>query len=311
MKLSFVIPCYRSEKTIAGVIEEITNTVALNQDVTYEIILVNDHSPDGVLAVLRNKCTSNPNIKVLDLTKNFGQHAALLAGYAEAAGDLIISLDDDGQTPANEVFKLIEKLNEGYDVVFASYEQKKHAWYRNFGSRVNNLMANLLIGKPKNLGLSSYFVAKSFIIKEIVRYDNPYPYISGLLLRSTSEIANVPVNHRKRSDGHSGYSARKLLSLWFNGFTAFSVKPLRVSTFTGGILATVGFLYAIYIIINKINNPAVPLGWSSSMASLMFIGGIIMLMLGLIGEYIGRIYISINRSPQYVIREKINIQDGE
>ncbi len=308
MLISFVIPCYGSERTIAGVIDEIQSVVD-NSDYEYEIILVNDSSPDKVLDVIKKLSENDRKIKVIDLARNFGQHSALMAGYAHTKGDIVVSLDDDGQTPVNEIFKLIAKLDEGYDVAVARYPEKKHNLFRNAGSHINDIMAQVLIGKPRNLYLSSYFVLKRFILSEMLNYKNSYPYIAGLLLRSTNRIANVNVNHRERTAGKSGYTFSKLLSLWINGFTAFSVKPLRVSITFGIIFAIIGFLIGLYTVINKFLNPEVPIGWSSTTALLSTLGGIILIVLGMVGEYVGRIYISINNNPQYVIRERVNIND--
>lgn len=302
-KLSFVIPCYGSELTLEDVINELNNTVYNKNDYEYEIILVNDCSPDNVNKKINLLSKKYNNIISIDLARNFGQHAALMAGYSYCTGDIVISLDDDGQTPIDEVFSLIDKLDEGYDVVYGSFNEKKHNSFRNFGSRINDLMAEVLIDKPKDLKVSSYFVARKFIIDEILKYKNSYPYILGLVLRSTRNICDVQVNHRRRIYGTSGYSLKKLLSLWLNGFTAFSVKPLRSATIIGFICALIGFLFGSYTVIHKLLNPSTPAGYSSLMAVILFVGGMIMLMLGLIGEYIGRIYISINNSPQYVIRE--------
>lgn len=302
-KLSFVIPCYGSELTLEEVIRELIDTVHNKSEYEYEIILVNDCSPDNVSKKISLLCQKYNNIISIDLARNFGQHAALMAGYSYCTGEIVISLDDDGQTPIDEVFSLIDKLGEGYDVVYGSFSEKKHNSFRNFGSHINDLMAEVLIDKPKDLKVSSYFVARKFIIDEILKYKNSYPYILGLILRSTRNICDVQVNHRRRIHGTSGYSFKKLLSLWLNGFTAFSVKPLRSATIIGFICALIGFLFGSYTVIHKLLNPSTPAGYSSLMAVILFIGGMIMLMLGLIGEYIGRIYISINNSPQYVIRE--------
>lgn len=306
-KLSFVIPCYRSEETITGVVQEIIATVRGRKEYNYEIILVSDYSPDNVFEVIKQLSKENPNIKGIELCKNFGQHAALMAGYRECTGDIVISLDDDGQTPANELFSLVDNLDKGYDVVYASFPSIKQRSFRVWGSRLNGFMMEKLLGKPNNLETTSYFACKDYIIAEIVHYQNAFPYIGGLVLRSTNSIGNVPVRHRERAKGTSGYNIKKLISLWMNGFTAFSVKPLRIASFTGVICALAGFVYGLYTVIHKLINPAIPAGWSSTMSVLLFIGGIIMLTLGLIGEYIGRIYICINDSPQYVIRETVNI----
>lgn len=304
-KVSFVIPCYRSEKTLPHVVNEIRDTMAGLPQYEYEIVLVNDCSPDGTFNVIRELCAGDGRITGINFARNFGQHAALMAGFRQVQGDIIVCLDDDGQTPANEVGKLLAGIDEGADVVYARYDHKRHSAFRNFGSHVNELMTRMMLGKPKELYISSYFAARRFIIEEVKRYENSYPYVIGLVLRTTKNIANVDVHHREREMGTSGYTLKKLLGLWFNGFTAFSVQPLRFATVLGGSCAVLGFIYAIYTVIKKFVNPNVPVGFSSLMSAIMFIGGMLMLMLGLIGEYIGRIYITLNNSPQYVIREVV------
>jgi len=303
--VSFIIPCYRSKNTLPKVIEEINTTMAGMDSYRYEIILVNDSSPDDTINVIRELCAKQKNITGIDLAKNFGQHAALMAGMRQSKGDIVVCLDDDGQTPADEVGKLLDKLDEGYDVVYASYGKKKHSLFRNFGSKVNELMTRVMLGKPKELYVSSYFAAKKFVVEDMLRYEHSYAYVIGLVLRATKNIANVEVNHRSRTEGTSGYTLKKLLGLWFNGFTAFSIKPLRIATIIGVICAGGGFAYGIYTIVKRLLLPDIQAGFSALMSMLVFIGGMIMLMLGLIGEYIGRIYISMNNSPQYVIREII------
>ncbi|MBD5551404.1 MAG: glycosyltransferase family 2 protein [Lachnospiraceae bacterium] len=303
-KVSFVIPCYRSALTIGKVVGEIKESmIPLADRYSYEIILVNDFPQDDTFEVIKELAKEDERIRGVNLARNFGQHAALMAGFRYADGDITVCLDDDGQTPADEVGKLLDKLEEGYDVAYAKYTHKQHSAFRNFGSRINELMTRFMLGKPKELYISSYFAAKKFIVNEIIKYRNSYPYVIGLVLRTTKNIANVEVNHREREIGTSGYTLGKLFGLWFNGFTAFSIKPLRVATACGGFCALAGFLYGIYTIIKKFVYPIAPMGWSSTMAALMFIGGMLMLMLGLIGEYIGRIYISLNDAPQYVVRE--------
>ena len=309
MKISFVIPCYRSEKTLPDVVDEIKTTMATIGH-EFEIILVNDCSPDKTFEVIKKLASENDNILGIDLAKNFGQHCALMAGMRHTSGDVVVCLDDDGQTPADEVGKLLDKLDEGYDVCYASYGKKQHSGFRNFGSKVNELMTRIMLGKPKELKVSSYFAAKRFIVDDMLRYEQSYAYVIGLVLRATKNVANVEVNHRARSVGESGYTLAKLFSLWFNGFTAFSIKPLRIATGIGIFCACSGFLYGIYTIIKKLVLVDVQAGFSALMSVLVFIGGMIMLMLGLIGEYIGRIYICMNNSPQYVIREKVGKIDN-
>ncbi len=308
-KVSFVIPCYRSEHTLPHVVAEIEEKMKTLPRYEYDIFLVNDCSPDNTFAVIKKLCGEHDNIKGISFAKNFGQHSALMAGLRYSDGDYVICLDDDGQTPADEADKLLEKLEEGYDAVYARYDHKQHTAFRNFGSKVNELMTRIMLGKPASLYVSSYFAVKRFVVDDMIRYENSYPYVIGLVLRATGNITNVMVNHREREEGTSGYTLKKLLGLWFNGFTAFSVKPLRIATGIGAVSAVAGFLYGIYTIIKRFVNPNVPLGFSSMMSALVFFGGMIMILLGLIGEYIGRIYISLNNSPQYVIREKVNIKE--
>ena len=307
MKVSFVIPCYRSAKTIAFVVDEIRTTMAQRPAIDYEVIMVSDHSPDDVYSVIVELCQNDSDhLRGIELARNFGQHAALLAGYERSSGDYIVSLDDDGQTPAAEVWSLIDSLEvNDFDVVYASYQEKKHSLLRNLESWLNDRMACWLLDKPCDLKVTSFFVMRRFVLDEMLRYKQAFPYVIGLVLRTTRNVANVPVSHRERLEGVSGYTFLKLLSLWLNGFTAFSVKPLRLASFVGMVCAMGGFLYGIWTIVNKLAiNPDAPMGYSSLMSVLLFVGGVLMLILGLIGEYVGRIYICLNNSPQYVISKE-------
>ena len=310
-KISFVIPCYRSEHTIEAVVAEIMDTMKGIAVYDYDIFLVNDCSPDNTFSVIKQICEKYNNVTGISLAKNFGQHAALMAGLRKSDGDIVVCLDDDGQTPADEVGSLIDAIEQGSDVVYASYDLKQHSAFRNFGSHINDIMTRMMLGKPKELQLTSYFAAKRFVVDSMLQYEHSYPYVIGLVLRATKNITNVPVRHRKREVGNSGYTMRKLLSLWFNGFTAFSILPLRIATAAGAFFAVAGFLYGIYTVLKKLINPAVPMGFSSLMAAVVFIGGVLMIMVGVIWENIRRIYISINRSPQYVIREETGTKEGE
>ena len=312
-KISFVIPCYRSSKTLPGVVTEIEETMQKLPDYRHEIVLINDCSPDDTFETIRQLCRENKRITGISLAKNFGQHAALMAGFHHVSGDIVICLDDDGQTPACEADRLIRAIEDGADVAYARYAHKHHSGFRNFGSRVNELMTRVMLGKPKDLYVSSYFAARKFVVEEMLHYENSYPYVIGLVLRTTKNIVNVDVNHRDRQAGESGYTMKKLMALWFNGFTAFSVKPLRIATAAGVVCAVCGFLYGIYTIIKKIfiQPPGLVTGFSALMSVIVFMGGMLMLMLGLVGEYMGRVYISMNSSPQFVIREVVGKEAWE
>lgn len=306
--LSIVIPCYGSEHTIAAVVHETVQVIeSCLLEYEYEFILVNDCGPDRAGEVIERLCHEDPrHLTGVFLSRNFGQQSALMAGYAHASGDVVVSMDDDGQMPVESLPEMIAALQQGpYDVVFARYAVKEHSLVRNWGSWVNAQMARYLLGKPKELKVTSFFVMRRFVVDEMLQYQGPYPYLSGLIFRMTRNIGTVPVKHRKRTVGRSGYTVRKLLALWINGFTAFSVKPLRLSSILGVVSSTVGFMYALYCIVCKLVNPNIQMGYASLMAGMLFIGGIIMLMMGMIGEYVGRIYICLNNSPQYVIRQVV------
>ncbi len=310
-KVSYVIPCYRSAKTVEVVVKDIQTTMEAEKTYEYEIILVNDCSPDDTWQVIEEICRGNSMVTGINFARNYGQHSALMAGIRQAKGDVVVCLDDDGQTPPQEAPKLLRALEEGADVAYARYEKKKHSLFRNFGSYLNEEMARFMLDKPKELTVSSYFAVKRHIVNDMIRYENAYPYVIGLVLRATRNIVNVDVTHRSREVGTSGYTFRKLLGLWMNGFTSFSVKPLRIATCLGGIIALAGFIYGIVVVIQKFVLPDRVLGFSSLMAAVVFLGGTIMIMLGLIGEYVGRIYICMNNYPQYVIKEIAGGSDVE
>ncbi|MBR4626818.1 MAG: glycosyltransferase family 2 protein [Ruminococcus sp.] len=306
--LSFVIPCYRSALTITNVVDKIIETVTNDGRYDYEIICVNDCSPDNTIDVLNGIADRNEKVIVLDLARNFGQHSAIMAGLNYVSGDIIVCLDDDGQTPPEECFKLVDKINEGYDLVSAKYPKKKESLFRRFGAWTAAKMAEKLINKPKGVEINSYYAVKRFVVDETIKYKNAYPYVQGLELRATRNITAVDVEHRAREIGKSNYTLSKLIALWMSGFTAFSEKPLRIASGTGALCAFGGFIFGVIIIIKKLLNPDVPIGYSSMMAVILFVSGFIMLMLGLIGEYIGKIYICINNAPQYVIRSARNVR---
>lgn len=311
-KISFVIPCYNSTNTIAKVVEEIKNVMndSMNR-YDYEIVLVNDGSPDGTTfdeierIVKTEKC-----IIGINLSKNFGQPSAVMAALNNTSGDYVVCGDDDGQTPFDELPKLFEKLDEGYDLVEANYAiREKRSLFRRFGTAVNEGMATWLIAKPKGLELTTYWVTRRFVVNEMIAYPNPYPYLGGLMLRTTQKACNVDVSHRERLSGKSGYSLKKMIELWLNGFTSFSIKPLRMMFFIGMIIAVLGFICGIFVVINKIIDPTVSAGYSSIMAVNLFMFGLQLFFMGLIGEYVGRIFISLNRSPQYVIKDFIESEE--
>ena len=310
-KISFVIPCYGSENTIEAVIDEIIDIVSQKSEYDYEIIAVNDCSPDNVLDKLYYLSKNNKKVKVINFAKNINRPGAVMAGLNYAKGDYVVVMDDDGQCPMNNFWQLLQPLLDGHDVSIASYPERKQSIFKDFGTLVNKKMTQFILDRPKDMQFTNFMVMKSYIVKEITNYKNPYPYYTGLLLRTTSDIINVQMDERERFSGSTTFTFGKMLGMWLNGLTAFSIKPLRLSSLVGVICAIIGFIFGIVTIIRKLVVPDISVGWSSIVSIILFIGGLIMLMLGMIGEYIGRIYISINNSPQYVVKETINIDEDE
>lgn len=311
-KISVVIPCYNSELTIQKVVEDTMLTLTNGGYNHFEFILVNDNSKDNTFKVIKSLCEKYDNITGITLSRNFGQHGALMSGYHEVTGDIVLCMDDDGQTRPSEVLKLIGNISDDVDAVYAKYADKKHNIFRNFGTLVNNLMAASLLNKPKNLFISSFFATKRYVIDEVIKYDNSFPYVFGLVNRTTDKMINVDVDHNSREEGKSGYTLSKLLGLWFNGFTSFSVKPLRISMVLGFIFAIFGFGFVIDVIYNKIVNAAdVVTGWSSLVSIILISNGVMMIMLGLIGEYLGRAFISLNKAPQYIVKDKVTSKNKD
>jgi undecaprenyl-phosphate 4-deoxy-4-formamido-L-arabinose transferase len=308
--ISVVIPCYNSDQTIGTVVDEIVQVVDGKYD--YEIVLVNDGSTVALWKEIGRLAEKySPHVKGIRFAKNFGQHAATMAGYRESKGDIVIQMDDDGQSDAHGIPKLIEKMDEGYDVVFARYPDFKESWFRRAGSEFNRRMCISLLGMPRDIKPTSFCAIRRFVVDEMVRYEKPYPYIAGLMYRATTNMCDVEIEHRERAEGKSNYTLKKLIKLWLNGFTAFSVKPLRVATVMGMVFAFIGFIYALFIIIRRLAGVPVMTGWSSLISIILILGGLNMVMLGMVGEYIGRIYICLNNSPQYVIRDKIGDKEDE
>lgn len=307
MVISIVIPCYNSENTLEKVIELIREEFIKLKIYSYEVILVNDFSKDRTYEVIKQLCVKYKNIIGIDLTKNFGQQNAIMAGLNYASGNLILGMDDDMQTHPSQIIKFITKINEGYDIVYGKYPEKRHNFFRNLGSKFNNYTVRKLIGKPKGLTACSFWICRKFVCDEIIKYQNFNAHLQGLFLRTTARITNVEVEHFKREVGESNYTLKKLIKLWM-GCLNFTIIPLRLSSILGFIVSLLGFIGMVVIFVHKLLNPSVLAGWSSIMCVIFIFSGIILLFLGVIGEYVGRILLCINNTPQYIIREVINVE---
>lgn len=304
IKISIVIPVHNAGVTISKLVNQLISEIS--KEYVLEIVLVNDYSSDNS----HNECLdlyykNKGIVKYLTLAKNFGEHNTVMAGLNRVSGDFIIIMDDDFQNPVDEVIKLIDfTVNSTYDIVYTYYKEKKHKLWRNIGSKFNNYMATILLKKPPNLYLSSFKCFNKFLSSEIIKYDLPYPYIDGLILRSTANIGKIQVLHQIRQTGKSGYTLKKLIKLWLNMFTSFSILPLRISIYIGSFFALAGFLFGIYSIIEHFIDPTLPPGFSSITTAIFIFAGIQLISLGMIGEYIGRIFMSQNKQPQYIIRNE-------
>lgn len=307
-KVSVVIPVYNSEITIERLVDHVVDTLSPKYP-EIEIILSNDGSPDNSHECALRAHNKYPNIvRYIHLARNFTEHNAVMAGLNYVTGDCVAIIDDDFQNPPSEVIKLVEKLKEGYDVVYSYYDEKKHHWFRNFGSKFNDWFATKLLKKPKGLYLSSFKVMHISLVKNVIKYTGPYPYIDGILLQSTNRIGTQLVEHETREEGKSNYNLYKLIKLWLNMFTGFSIVPLRVASLIGLIMSAITPLLILFYVLSYITGgvfvkQVIPPGWASLIILVNFFGGLQLLVLGVMGEYIGRLFLTTNQSPQFVVRE--------
>ncbi len=308
MLVSIVIPVYNGAATIGPLAERLIEVLGGDG---LELVLVNDASQDHSHQVCLDLQKRYPQVvRYLLLARNFGEHNAVMAGLNHAAGDYVVIMDDDFQNPPEEVYKLVQAAVEGgYDVVYSRYDVKRHHWFRNLGSRLTNLAADFMLQKPHGLYLSSFKCLNRFLVDEIIKYDGYCPYIDGLILRTTRRIGQVTVRHDQRREGRSGYTLRKLVRLQLDLLINFSLMPLRVSFLLGLIFGCLGLLGAVWVVIEKFLYPHIQQGWASMLVIILVFGGMQFMIMGLVGEYLGRVLLSANKNPQYVIRERHGLEE--
>ena len=302
--ISVIIPVYNSEQTITRVVTELSENLKTNYE--YEIILINDGSVDNSQNVCEELMANNDKVSLYTLSKNFGEHNAIIAGLNYSKGDHAIIVEDDFQNPIESILKMIEYGNDNkdnYDVVYASYLKKKYNFFKNLTSKFNDFCANIILKKPSKIYLSSQKMLNRFLINEIIKNKSPYVYIDGLIFGITDKIGSIKLEHNERKVGNSGYTYTKLIRLWLSMFTGFSLLPLMVSTIFGIILSSFGFFYAIFTVIDKIFYNNYPSGYPSIIIIILIFSGAILMALGILGEYIGRVFLSLNQKPQFIIRK--------
>lgn len=312
MKYSIIIPCYQSSHTIRQVVEETSKELDMLEKSPYEFILVDDFSPDGGSTVdeLVSLSKEYNFVTAIELARNVGQHNALIAGLNYSKGDIIIFMDDDMQTHPSQLNKLLSALDNNHDVVYGYYPEKKHSGFRKFGSWFTHMSVRILLGKPKSLKTSSFVVMRKFVRDSIIKYPAQYTQIQGLILRTVSSdrISSVPIEHFDRAYGESNYTIKKLIGLWSN-IAGFSIVPLQLTKRTGVLVSFAGLVGILVLIIKKLLNSTKILGWTSTMMTIIFFSGIILLSLGVVGEYIGRMFLTMGNYPQFVVREVHSSQD--
>jgi polyisoprenyl-phosphate glycosyltransferase len=304
-QVTVVVPVFNSAGTIAEVVERVN--VALNE-YQHNFVLVNDGSTDGSYEVCLRMAESDPRIGFISFFRNYGQLSAILAGLRAADGEIVIVMDDDLQNPPEEAPKLLAAIQQGYDFVFGKpIGRMQQSLGRRLGSYLNRKMSEVVFNKPKGLYASSYYAITQRLAQAIVRYDGPYPYISGFIFRTTSNGCNVAVEHHPRKRGESGYTLTKLIGLWLRGLTNFSVVPLRLSMLVGFTASLIGLVVLFYILLLKIYAwDQVSAGWTSTIGTVLLSSGVQLFSLGVLGEYVGRIFLLLNKQPQYTVREMFN-----
>jgi len=304
LALTIVIPVYKGATSITELVAALE---ALTICGGHEIVLVNDGSPDDSLAVCRDLVArARVPITLVDLSRNYGEHNAVMAGLRHARGGHVITMDDDLQNPPEEVERLLAFAQEsGHQVIYTYYDEKQHAVWRNLGSGFTNWVAGFVLDKPKGFYLSSFRCMTAFVAREITRYDGPFPYVDGLILQVTQDIDRLLVRHLPRAVGRSNYTMRRLLRLWLSMFVNFSVMPLRLSTLTGFALSLIGTIGSMVAVTEALFFDP-PAGWASLMAAVLLLSGVQLVILGIVGEYLGRLYLTANRKPQSVVKSVIH-----
>ncbi|MBQ7370591.1 MAG: glycosyltransferase family 2 protein [Blautia sp.] len=310
MLVSVVIPCYNSSHTIREVVEQVTKVFQELEKYSCEFVLVNDSSKDHTFQVIQELCKTYTNVCGVDLMRNFGQHNALMCGLNYAKGDLILGMDDDMQTHPSEIPVLLAEMEKGYDVVYGIYKKHVNSPWKNFTSWVNRETSRILLGRPKNIISSNFWLIRRSVRDEVILFKNFNPYVDALFYRVTHNIGNVEVEHHKRAYGESNYTFKKMFGLWLS-YLNYSVIPLRMVFFLGLFTSVIGIVAAVITVIRRLLDPTILVGWSSIICIIMIQFGLVMLCLGILGEYIGKLLLAVNAQPQYIVRTVAGLSEED
>lgn len=306
-EISVVIPVYKSEKCIPELTKQISDAL---KDFSWELILVNDCSPDNSWTEIKKVAAENNNITGINLRKNGGQDLAILAGLNHAKGKWIVIMDDDLQHSPYDIPKLYTQAQKGFDVVYADFKQKKQKLWKNLGSWLNGKVSEITLGKPKGIYLSPFKIISGSVVKEMCKLNNLFPYIDGLIFQVTKNITQINIEHHKREYGKSNFTLLKSMQVFFRMMFGFSTFPLNFATYIGFFSSTMGFLLAIYFLVKFLLGLEPLTGWTSLIMVILILGGLILLALGIIGKYIGQMYLTINNSPKYVVKETVGYEES-
>ena len=301
IKLSIIVPVYNSEECLLELNDQVEQ--ALASFPSYELILVNDRSSDNSWKKIVEICEKNKKALGITLRKNSGQDNAIMAGLKFAKGEYIIIMDDDLQHSPHDILSLYNECIKGYDICYALFSGKKQKNWKNFGSWLNGKLSEKLISKPKEIYLSPFKVFRREIAQEIIQYTGPYPYIDALLLTITHNISQVPAEHHARHKGKSNFNLLRSVSVFLKHATGYSVYPLRLAIYLGFVSSLFAFIFGAYFLIDYFMHGTKVEGWISTILLILLFGGSILISLGIIGEYVGRIFLTINKKPQYTIEK--------
>lgn len=307
-EISIVIPVYNSHECVAELSRQIKDAL---KGIDYEQIMVNDCSKDSSWEEIQKEAKQNPNLIGINLRKNGGQDSAILTGLNYASGKWIVIMDDDLQHSPYDIPKLYEEAKKGFDVVYANFEAKKQKLWKNMGSWFNGKISEIAIQKPKEIYLSPFKIVSKGVIDEMVKFNNLFPYIDGLIFQVTRNITQIDIEHHERELGQSNYNLIKSIKVFLRMLFGFSTMPLNLASWTGFFSAIAGFGLAIFYFVEFLMGKADVTGWTTIVILILILGGLILVALGIIGKYLGQVYLTVNNQPKFIVKETVHKNDEQ